>query len=154
MIRIEPLAKSHLAAVLSIEQDSFTSAWSPSMFESEVESNALSRSFVMMRDSELVGYVIAWFVRGEVHLLNIAVSHRHRRHGYATQLLYHLYQLAIAEGQEVVTLEVRRSNEPALRLYATQGFFPIGERPGYYEDTGEDAILMARYLTDVPEGQA
>jgi [ribosomal protein S18]-alanine N-acetyltransferase len=93
-------------------------------------------------DRRVVAFTNYWVVADEVHLLNLATHPRARRAGHASRLLAHV----IAYGREhrcrFVTLEVRRSNADALRLYKRFGFRPVGVRPGYYAENQEDAIVM------------
>jgi ribosomal-protein-alanine N-acetyltransferase len=143
---IEPLAESHLGAVLRIERESFPAPWTEGMFRQEVEETWLSRSFVALQDGHVVGYVIAWFLRGEVHVLNIAVAGTYQRQGIGRRLLAHVIELGEQADHHLVTLEVRASNDPAKLLYVTMGFAPVGVRRRYYRDNDEDAIVMVKRL--------
>jgi ribosomal-protein-alanine N-acetyltransferase len=143
---IEPLAESHLGDVLRIERESFPAPWTEGMFRQEVEETWLSRSFVALQDGHVVGYVIAWFLRGEVHVLNIAVSGTCQRQGIGRRLLAHVIELGEQSDHHLVTLEVRASNDPAKLLYVTMGFAPVGVRRRYYRDNDEDAIVMVKRL--------
>ena len=84
--------------------------------------------------------------------MNIAVDPPLRRRGIATTLLERLLERA-GPGQEY-TLEVRPSNEPAIRLYERFGFRRAGTRPRYYQDTGEDAVIMWRLVEAPSDGSA
>jgi ribosomal-protein-alanine N-acetyltransferase len=143
---IEPLAESHLGAVLRIERESFPAPWTEGMFRQEVEETWLSLSFVALQDGHVVGYVIAWFLRGEVHVLNIAVAGTYQRQGIGRRLLAHVIELGEQADHHLVTLEVRASNDPAKLLYVTMGFAPVGVRRRYYRDNDEDAIVMVKRL--------
>ena len=90
-------------------------------------------------------FVNYWIVGDEVHVLNVATHPAWRRRGIAQQLLAHVDDVARAEACRYLTLEVRRGNHGAVRLYRRHGYRPVGLRPRYYED-GEDAILMIRDL--------
>jgi ribosomal-protein-alanine N-acetyltransferase len=143
---IEPLDEPHLARVLEIERELFRAPWSLVMFRQEVEERWLSRSFVAVFDNQVVGYVIAWFLRGEVHILNLGVTPSHQRRGIARRLLRHILDFAEETSSALVTLEVRVSNEAAKRLYASMGFASVGIRRRYYRDNDEDALVMTRRL--------
>jgi ribosomal-protein-alanine N-acetyltransferase len=143
---IEPLAEPHLADVLRIERACFPAPWTESMFRQEVEEKWLSHSFVASLDGRVVGYIIAWFLRGEVHVLNVAVEAGYQRRGIARRLLSHVIELGEQAEHHLVTLEVRASNDPAKLLYVTMGFAPVGVRRRYYRDNDEDAIVMVRRL--------
>ena len=145
-ITLEPLVDSHLDDVLRIERELFPAPWTEAMFRQEVEEKWLSRSFVAKIDGVIVAYVIAWFLRGEVHVLNLAVTKDHQRRGIARRMLAHVIGLASEEACHLVTLEVRVSNDPAKLLYMSMGFAPVGIRRRYYHDNDEDALVMTKRL--------
>jgi ribosomal-protein-alanine N-acetyltransferase len=87
-------------------------------------------------------------VRDEVHLLNLAVHPTRRRRGYGRRLMDHLLGFARAHRCHYLTLEVRRSNAAAIALYEEYGFRSVGVRPRYYQDSREDALVMALELPD------
>jgi [ribosomal protein S18]-alanine N-acetyltransferase len=91
---------------------------------------------------ETRGFLVAWHVADELHVLNVAVSPPFRERGIATELMQTALAYAAEQGIRIVLLEVRRSNRPALRLYRKLDFSAMGVRPGYYGDNGEDAIEM------------
>jgi ribosomal-protein-alanine N-acetyltransferase len=143
---IESLAEVHLGDVLRIERACFPAPWTETMFRQEVEEKWLSRSFVGLVGGNVAGYIIAWFLRGEVHVLNVAVSPGLQRHGIGRRLLAHVIELGEQSDHHLVTLEVRASNDAAKLLYVTMGFAPVGVRRRYYRDNDEDAIVMVRRL--------
>jgi ribosomal-protein-alanine N-acetyltransferase len=145
-VTLEPLVHSHLDDVLRIERELFPAPWTEAMFRQEVEEKWLSRSFVALRDGRIVGYVISWFLRGEVHVLNLAVTKAHQRQGIARRMLASVLDVAKDEACHLITLEVRVSNEPAKFLYMSMGFAPVGIRRRYYHDNDEDALVMTKRL--------
>ena len=98
----------------------------------------------------LAGYISlgVYSASGELELFNLAVRQAHRRGGAARALLLHALAWGKANGFETMFLEVRQHNAPALALYESAGFAPVGRRKAYYQDTGEDAIVMACPLGD------
>ena len=92
--------------------------------------------------SRICGYAGMWIVAGEGQITNVAVTKTARRMHAATAILDELFELAADTGAESFTLEVRVSNEPAISLYKGFGFREAGVRKGYYEDNGEDALIM------------
>jgi len=145
---LEPMDMRHLPEVLAIEREAFPAPWTEGMFVQEVEEKWLSRSFVVTADGRVVGYVVAWMLRSEMHILNLAVASAHRRQGIARRLLDHVLGLADADRCQLVTLEVRVSNESARQLYMTMGFAPVGIRRRYYHDNNEDALVMTKRLPE------
>jgi ribosomal-protein-alanine N-acetyltransferase len=96
-----------------------------------------------------LGFLLAWSVADELHLLELASHPEHRRRGFARDLLSALLAYAREEHKRLVLLEVRQSNRAAVALYESFGFGTTGVRRGYYSDTGEDALEMR--LTLNPE---
>lgn len=99
-----------------------------------------------------VAFCLAWSVADELHLLDMASHPEHRRQGHARALLGELLSYARRERKRLVLLEVRQSNEAAIRLYQSAGFETTGVRRGYYSDTGEDALEMRVTLDDSNAG--
>jgi ribosomal-protein-alanine N-acetyltransferase len=88
----------------------------------------------------------------ELHIHSLAVARAYRRQGVATELLRHVLADAAGHGARRATLEVRRSNEPALKLYETLGFSVSGSRPNYYSQPVEDALIL--WLDRLPPASA
>ncbi len=141
---LEPAGLSDLEAVIEIERASFSSPWTEKMLRAEIEGNPFAR-FVLARrrrDREILGYVCYWLVFDELRLMNVAVAPPVRRRGIARMLVDHALAEGRSQGVRRMTLEVRASNEPALRLYGRFGFERTAVRKDYYSDPKEDAILM------------
>ena len=98
---------------------------------------------VGLRDGKIVGYVVYWVLPGAVDIHNLAVHPSHRRDGVGRSLLQAVIRETRERGLKKVTLEVRKSNVVAQRLYQSLGFVAHGVRKGYYSDNGEDALSMA-----------
>ena len=110
--------------------------------EIEVElGRTFARFWVARSDQQIVGFLLAWDVADEVHLLDLVVEPRERRKGVARSLMHTLLDHSRSRRARTILLEVRKSNEPARRLYEAAGFSANGERAAYYAD-GEDAVLM------------
>ena len=91
----------------------------------------------------ILGFVGLWLMVGEAHIVTLAVRETHRRGGIGEMLLIASLDVAVQNGQDVMTLEVRRSNQAALALYEKYGFVRVGVRSRYYSDNREDAVLMS-----------
>jgi ribosomal-protein-alanine N-acetyltransferase len=139
--------------VLEIERSSHKRPWSRQIFIEELGRD-WARLIVLReragRAEEVLGFCNFWLVRDEVHILNVAVHPGKRRSGHASRLLEAVLEAARAGQCRFLTLEVRRSNQPAIRLYRRFGFRPIGIRPNYYVEDGEDAIVMLAELAEAP----
>ena len=151
-ISIEPMTAVHVPDVVALETELFDHPWTKGMFLQEVDDNHLSRPFVALHSGKVVGYLISWFLRDEVHLLNIGVSPRLQRRGIARRFVDHLIALARLERRKLITLEVRVGNTPARALYESYGFRTVKRQKEYYEDTGEDAIVMVLVLGEKRAG--
>jgi ribosomal-protein-alanine N-acetyltransferase len=145
---IDRMGPGDIDAVLEIERQSFRPVWSRQAISEEL-ARAWARLDVV-RDGPL-GQVVAfanyWLVADELQILNIATDPHQRRLGHGTSLLAHMIEVARAHPCRVISLEVRRSNETAQRLYQRFSFRSVGVRPNYYSEDQEDAILM---LLDLP----
>ena len=142
-VDIRSLTMSDLNAIEHIERRSYTTPWSRSMFAGELaKPNSLCLG-AFERD-ELAGYMIISRYVDAWHVMNIAVAPEFRRHGIATALLERLFELTENDALRGYTLEVRVSNEGAIKLYTRLGFHARGIRRGYYTDNREDALIMWR----------
>ena len=132
-----------LADVAALEAASFTNPWPREVLARDLQNTAVSRVYAM-RDAAgiLMAFCASWFVGDEIHINTLAVKESERRRGLATRLLQFVFQEAAREGLRRATLEVRRSNEAALNLYAGLGFEVRGVRPRYYQKPEEDALVL------------
>lgn len=138
---IEEIKPDDLDEIVAIEQVSFPTPWPRKVFELELKS---PRSYkrVSKINGTVVGYIVAWRIHDEVHILNLAVHPQHRRKGIGRGLLNECLLHFSREGIKSAILEVRVRNKEAIRLYEKTGFRSIGFRRKYYSDTGEDALVM------------
>lgn len=144
MWSIQPLdASADLDAVLAIEQASFTNPWTREMYLAELENRGVSYCFVVRGpDRSIIGFCSFWRVLDELHINNLAITPSVRGQGAGTALLDHVLQQGRAMGARRATLEVRRSNDAARRLYERLGFVLAGVRRGYYTNPPEDALVL------------
>lgn len=133
--------KDDLNAIAEIERVSINPPWSYKAICDFAEYET-SRILVAKNSDEVVGYITYSVVLDEVQIANVATHPEHRRKGIGEKLLTFLYDEAKAENMFVITLEVRASNEPAVKLYSKCGYTKVGRRKNYYKNPTEDAILM------------
>jgi [ribosomal protein S18]-alanine N-acetyltransferase len=148
-VEIRALQMRDLGAVEEIERRSYPTPWSRSMFAGELAKPG-SICLGAFEGEELVGYMIISRYVDAWHVMNLAVDPARRRRGIAISLLERLFELTDDNARRGYTLEVRVSNEGAIRLYEQAGFRSRGIRRGYYTDNREDALIMWRDPPPVP----
>jgi ribosomal-protein-alanine N-acetyltransferase len=137
-----------VAEVVVIDQVSFPTPWSDRTYRQELRENPAAHLYVAEfqgqsnNASGIIGYVGFWYIVDEAHISTIAVHPNLRRQGIGRVLLEYALERARALGAELVTLEVRESNQAATEMYQTFGFQIKGRRRGYYRDNDEDALVM------------
>jgi ribosomal-protein-alanine N-acetyltransferase len=145
VIEFRRLTSGDLEAIERIERRSYPTPWSRSMFASELaKPSSISLGAFAGETAELVGYLVISRYVDAWHVMNIAVAPEHRRRGIAAALFERLFELTAGDGRRGYTLEVRISNEAAIKLYERLGFQSRGIRRGYYTDNREDALIMWR----------
>ncbi len=163
------MSTEDIPQVVEVERESFPTIWPQTAYRRELQNN-LAHYIVITEPSDpaeaaapasgvwgalrrlvgtpppapehLLGFIGVWMMAGEAHIVTVAVRERYRRMGIGERLLIACIELAMESGQEVVTLEVRKSNDAAQLLYDKYGFERVGLRVRYYTDNNEDAVLM------------
>jgi len=153
-LTITPMLVDHLPEVQAIEKASFTSPWPPHAYRAELETNRLAHYVVVQVAGRVIAYGGIWLMVDEAHVTTFAVHPLWRRRHVGDQLLLALLDIAVARRAHEATLEVRLSNLAARKLYEKFGFRPVGLRPRYYSDDGEDALIMTTEPLDAPAMRA
>ncbi len=130
------------ADVARIEEDTFARPWSLADFQFEMAENPVARYFVAEKDGKVLGFAGAHIIMDEGHVTNVAMVRQARGQGVGRLLMSSLMQYAANLGVRYMTLEVRAGNRAAIALYRSLGFIQVSVRKKYYEDNGEDALLM------------
>ncbi|MEQ9482638.1 ribosomal protein S18-alanine N-acetyltransferase [Coleofasciculus sp. F4-SAH-05] len=176
VLEIKPLTTAQLNAAVDLDQVCFGGLWTRSGYERELNSpnsqllvleakNSLNQqpfgcnSAVVMPQNPLaeglpnalVGLGCYWSILEEAHITILAVHPNYQNQGLGQFLLYALLKDAKQRQLEWATLEVKPSNHAALSLYQKFDFIPAGRRRGYYQDTGEDALILWRKGLQQPE---
>ena len=139
------LSEVELDQVVSIEKASFSNPWTREMYVRELQNPDVSFLYVLrMPEHGIVAFCSFWLILDEIHINNLAVLGEFRGHGVGTALLEYVIQAAANRGAERATLEVRRSNAAARRLYERLGFEVAATRPNYYVSPSEDALILWR----------
>jgi ribosomal-protein-alanine N-acetyltransferase len=146
-IEIRRLSYPDLPNVIAVERRVFPTPWSLAMFVLELskQSGICLAAIVRTETGEqrLVGYLICSRYDTVWHVMNVAVDSEHQRKGLASAMLAQLYR-RVGDPRARFTLEVRQSNSVAIHLYEREGFRAAGMRRRYYQDNGEDALVMWR----------
>ena len=138
---IRRMTMADVDGVAAVEAATFPTPWSRDAFASEMK-NVAARYLVAEKDGVIIGFAGAWIILDESHITNIAVLSDYRGQKVGRRLTEGLMQYLSNLGAAYVTLEVRKSNEVAQNLYKSLGFIKLGVRKRYYEDNGEDALIM------------
>lgn len=140
-----------LAGVLAIEQLSFNNPTTREWYESELQRPDVCYVFILRTpEAGVAGFCAFWKVVDQIHINNLAIHPDWRQRGFGKVLLRRVLEEAAALGAPHATLEVRRSNEPARRLYEGAGFQLAGVRTSYYTNPIEDALILSRVGGRVP----
>jgi ribosomal-protein-alanine N-acetyltransferase len=143
---IEPLeGDADLEGVLAVEAQSFTNPWTREMYAWELQNRAVCHIYVVRTpDCRVAGFCAFWLVFDEIHINNVAVLPQYRSHGLGTALMHHVLVEGRRLGARRATLEVRRSNLDARRLYERLGSYVAAIRSHYYSKPVEDALILWR----------
>ena len=141
-IDLTRMRRRHLRRVLSIEARVYPRPWSMSLFLSELAQRSTRSYLVARHGGDVIGYAGMMFTGKEAHVTNIAVDPDFHIRKVGSRLLLTIITEAIARGAEVISLEVRVTNEAAQSMYRKFGFEVAGVRKGYYIETNEDALVM------------
>lgn len=142
-IIIENMNSQHLDGVVNIENICFANPWSRADLEAQLTLDT-SHFVVATVDEKVVGYMGLQVFSGEGYVTNVAVLPEYRRQGIAKMLI----EKQLQNEMSFITLEVRESNLPAIKLYESCGFENVGIRPKFYTNPTENAIIMTRYFTE------
>lgn len=148
-IEMQPMGESDLAEVLAIEYRVYPYPWGRGNFTDSLASGY--SCWVCRVGGELVGYFVLMLAVDDAHLLTISVAEKHQGTGFGSRLLRQAMRVGYDGGAKVLLLEVRPSNEKALKMYRHFGFQQIGVRRGYYPAAQgrEDALVLTHALDEV-----
>ena len=143
MAEIVEMNLSHVGEVALLEKECFSVPWSENSIKEELYSD-VSHFFVCLSDKTVVGYAGIHIMSGECYVDNIAVKVSYRRQKIGSLLLEKLIETAKSENGEFISLEVRKSNLPAVALYEKYGFVTVGVRKNFYDLPTEDGLIMTK----------
>lgn len=139
---IKLMQSENIDEVSLIEQEAFgPHHWSKSSFYDELQNN-LASYYCLFKDGEIIGYTGFWNIIDEAHITTFAIKKEYRRQNFGEIMLRYIIEECYKKEIKYITLEVRVSNEPAIKLYEKYGFKSLGTRKNYYQDNNEDALIM------------
>lgn len=141
-LTLVPMEMDHVDTIVEIENESFPIPWTRAAFEYDLSQNKLANYWTLMQGDEIIGYVGIWLFDRIAHLTTICLREQFRGMGTGEWLLLETMRLGSDLGTQRFTLEVRESNEVAIKLYEKVGFRIVGRREKYYKEIGEDALVM------------
>lgn len=144
-VAIREMSSHDLPRMVELEAQIFPDPWPVTAFQ-DVLAEENWHGLVAELEGELIAYACYLVAAQECHLANIAVVEPYRRKSVAKQLLDHILTGASKLRCQVVLLEVRVSNQQAIKFYEKHGFNTTYRRPGYYHSPKEDALIMSRPL--------
>ena len=146
---LRQMTSADLGQVVAIEQKSFSDPWALSSFRDLFYHAEYTSALVLSeparnlaRPERIIGYLVLWYLDGEIHIVNVAVHPEYRGRGWGERMI----RVALLLGRRWACmrflLEVRRSNEIARRLYEKLGFQLVAKRKAYYRKPVEDALVL------------
>ncbi len=145
MIYIREMTIEDLNEVIEIENKTFSHPWTIKDFTDSIN-NKNHIYLVAIEGVELMGYCGLWQVLDEGQINNVAVKKEARNKGIGALMLRELIERAKKSETKAFTLEVRVSNQSAIKLYTNQGFKSVGVRKDFYDTPKEDAMIMWLYI--------
>lgn len=145
-VELRPMEAGDLDRVAVIENASFSNPWRRETFRRLLDRPATELWVASLPGVGVAGYCVLWWVLDEAELANVAVDAEHRRKGIGGTLVARARERAGARGARRLFLEVRASNENAVRLYRGRGFEVVGRRRAYYDRPREDALVMVKAI--------
>ena len=145
-INIRVATSNDIQKIYNIEKECFSTPWSESSISSTMNGTNTYFAIAQKDNAEIVGYAGLYFAGNEGYMYNIAVKSGLRHLGVGTKLINNLKNFCIRNSMEFLSLEVRKSNIPAVKLYQKMNFKIVGSRKNFYTSPTEDALIMTVYF--------
>jgi len=146
-ISFRPMKIGDLPEVIGLENEVYPFPWSEQIFSDCIRVGY--DCWLALEHNQIVGHAVISVAAGESHMLNLSIAKQHQRKGFGKLFINFLLDIARRKSAEIMMLEVRPSNKPAINCYNASGFNEIGCRKDYYPalDGKEDALLFARQIS-------
>lgn len=132
--------------IVALEQELFSSPWDKEAFYYELEKNAFSTILVLEDELEIIGYIGMWLLGDQTQITTLGIKKAYQGNGYAKKLMDKCEEITKMMEYANINLEVRISNQKAIKLYEKCGFKIVAIRKNYYQDNHEDAYLMIKEM--------
>ena len=142
---IVPMEEKHIPVLAELEKICFSQPWTYEQLYEELD-NRTAHFIVAEADSETAGYMGIFVVCESSYVSNIAVFPDYRRQGLGKRLIGEAVRIALENGAQSLSLEVRPSNTPAVKLYSSLGFEEVGLRKNFYRNPTEDGLILTKTL--------
>ena len=143
-IEIKKMVSKHIYDITLLEKECFSKPWSRESLESELK-NVNANFFVATLQEKVLGYIGSHVYSGECYISNIAIFKKYQGQKVGSKLLEAFIDF-MKNKCEFISLEVRKSNLPAIKLYEKYGFKKIAERRNFYRTPQEDAFIYTLFL--------
>lgn len=143
---IRLMNKNDLEVIVQLEEQLFSSAWSKDDYVYEIDQNPYGYYCVLEENQHIIGYIGLWIIFEQIQITTIGVDKEYQGKGYADMLMQYVMDVAQKKQCQTMSLEVRVSNQVAVKLYQKYGFEKVSIRKNYYKDNHEDAYLMIKEL--------
>jgi len=143
--QIREMRKEDISAIMILEKTLFTTAWEKEMFLEEIENQY---AYVLLVENVIIGYVCGWKILDEFNITNVAINSDFQRQGFGELLVRFIISKLLEARCFKFFLEVRKSNNKALKLYEKISFSVIGSRKNYYHTPEEDALILGLNYND------
>lgn len=145
---VSAMTAKDIGQIAKIEKECFSTPWSEDSLREELDNeNAFFLTAKIF--GEVCGYIGTSIILDECYIANVAVKKEHRRKGIASLLISKAIETAKEKDCSFISLEVRKSNAPAIALYEKFGFSVCGERKNFYTDPDENALIMTKFFKDI-----
>lgn len=144
LLQINSIEERHIGAIAKLEKVCFSEPWSAETLLDSYKRG--TKFFVAENEKDILGYIGFSVIAGEGYITNVAVFPKYRNSGVGTALVNEAVSYCKKENLEFLSLEVRKSNEQAIRLYEKAGFKVVGERKDFYRNPKENALIMTVYF--------
>ncbi len=125
-------------------EDIFKEIIKPNRIENDLKNNPFSNYYIYRLSDKIIGFINFDIMYERMELIDIFVLEEYRNCKIATKLMDVMIEVAVLNNIDSITLEVRKDNYYAIKLYEKYGFTKVGIRKNYYKDI--DGLLMKKQV--------